>query len=86
MMGGLVLPAADDNPESEDEETQQDFDDFKKWLDSESIETPADGASATVAAPNELPATSSKPRTCHLCKKDAADCNLVAMHIGLQFC
>lgn len=86
MMGGLVLPAEDNERcESEDgDEIQQDYDGFLEWLDKRSDDVasavPVNGDSATGDGSGKLPATASKPWTCQLCKKDETTCTWSAIY------
>lgn len=56
--------------EDEDEETQQDYDDFKKWLDNQ----PSSGNSS--APETKCPPMIVEPVACKRCKRAASDCNL----------
>ena len=80
--------AADDTDENEDPDAQQDYKDFKAWLD----RSVADGCStvklkgnkvvetikpaATPTPPSAAPTPSASSNCCALCKKMPSECSL----------
>lgn len=59
----------DDTWQDEDEETRQDFDEFKIWLEQQ-------GDPPKIVSPRKNKVPQEAPKACALCKKDLGDCIL----------